>query len=442
MAVSTVPLQVQDETEADFPPARVGWTAVGVLLLLYALAFIDRQVISLLVADLRHDLGVSDFQISLLQGFAFAVFYSVLGLPFGMAVDRWPRRNVICIGVLIWAVAATACGLAQTYPQLLIARMFVGAGEAALAPAAYSMLSELFPRKRLTFALSVYAIGALLGAEASLAIGALLVHYAERGITVPLLGELPAWRFAFIATGLPGLVLAFFIFVIPEPVRRRAGEVAATWADVARFMLARWRFFACHFIGFGAVMALAYARMSWNPTYLARRFHWPIDQIGITLAAFGFVTGVIAFLFSGAFVDRMVARGIKDAHFRFYVAGSGVLLIAGGLSFLSPTPLFFFLPMGVCAIWLGMAAIAPSAIQLVTPPELRGRVSAVYLLAVGMIGMTVGPAIVGLLTDLAFKDPARIHLSLATTFVSLSLIAGVAFALGLKPMRRAADLSA
>lgn len=442
MAHSTLSAQILDERDSDFPPARVGWTAVGVLLLLYGLAFIDRQVISLLVADLRRDLGISDFQISLLQGFAFAVFYALMGLPFGMAVDRLPRRNVICFGVLIWATAAVCCGLAQTYPQLLMARMFVGAGEAALAPAAYSMLSELFPRKRLTFALSVYAIGALLGAEASLAIGGLLVHYAEQGVTVPILGELPAWRFAFIVTGAPGLLLAFFIYVIPEPTRRLAGSTAATWTDVFRFMAARWGFFACHFIGFGAVMALAYARLSWAPAYLARRFHWPIDQIGITLAAFGFVTGVIAFLFSGAFVDRMVRRGVKDAHFRFYAVGSGVLLVAGGLSFLAPEPLFYFIPMGLCAVWLGMAAIAPSAIQLVTPPELRGRVSAVYLLSVGMIGMTLGPAMVGLLTDLAFKDPAKIHLSLAATFGSLSLIAGIAFALGLKPMRRAADMSA
>jgi len=423
--------------EVGFPPARVGWTAVVVLLLLYALAFLDRQVISLMVPELRTEFGVSDFQISLLQGFAFAVLYSVLGLPFGMAVDRLPRRQVICVGVLIWAAAATACGLAETYPQLLAARMFVGAGEAALAPAAYSILSELFPRRRLTFALSVYAIGALLGAEASLAVGALLVRYAADGVTLPLLGELPPWRFAFIMTGAPGLVLAFLIFLIPEPARRSAGATHASWADVARFMRARWKFFACHFVGFSAVMALAYARLGWNPAFLARRFDWPIDRIGITLATFGFVTGVIAFLFSGAFVDRWIRRGVSDAHFRFYLAGCVVLLLAGPLSYLAPTPWLFFPPMGLCSIWLGMAAIAASAIQLVTPPQLRGRVSAVYLLVVGMVGMTAGPALVAGLTDFVVQDPARIHLSLAVTFGILPAIAMGAFWLGLAPMREA-----
>lgn len=428
------PAEVDQE---GYPPASRAWSAVLVLLLLYGLAFVDRQVISLLVGDLRRDLGVSDFQISLLQGFAFALFYAILGLPFGVAVDRFSRRRVICTGVLIWASAATACGFARTYPELFLARMLVGAGEAALAPAAYSILSEFFPPKRLTFALSVYAIGALLGAEASLAIGAVLVHYAESGVTLPILGELPAWRFAFIMTGAPGLLLAFLIFVIPEPAHRAAKAQAATWSDVARFMLARWRFFGCHFAGFGAIMALAYARGSWSPSFLMRRFHWPIDQVGLTLAAFGFVTGVIGFLFSGALVDRMVRGGVRNAHFRFYVVGAAVLLTAGSLAFLAPLPLFFFAPMAACAVWLNMAAVAPSAIQLVTPPELRGRVSAVYLLVVGLIGMTVGPAMVGLLTDQVFADPDRIHLSLATTFGILGAIALVAFSLGLKPMSEA-----
>ena len=426
------------DEEAAFPSARVRWTAVGVLLLLYALAFLDRQVISLMVGDLRADLAISDFQVSLLQGFAFALLYALVGLPLGMAVDRWPRRYVIFGGVAVWAAAATACGLAQNFPQLLAARVLVGAGEAALAPAVYSILSDLFPKKRLTFALSVYSIGALLGAEASLAIGGVILHTAQHGVTLPILGDVPAWRFAFLITGLPGLPLALLVFLIPEPVRRGAGRLGeSTWADVARFMLGRWRFFACHFVGFACMIGLAYARLSWNPSFLVRRFHWDIAQVGVTLAAFGFVTGVAAFLFSGALVDRLVRRGVTDAHFRFYVAGGLVLLVCGSAAFLAPSPVLFFAGMAVCALPLGMAAIASSAIQLVTPPELRGRVSAVYLLVTGLLGMTIGPSLVGALTDFGYRDPAKLHLSLATTFLILSPIALAAFALGLGPMRRA-----
>ncbi|MDB5445899.1 MAG: transporter [Phenylobacterium sp.] len=422
--------------EAEYPSAWVAWSSVGVLLLMYALSFMDRQVVSLLVGDLRRDLGVDDFQISLLQGFAFALLYSVLGVPFGMAVDRFPRRNVILFGVLVWASAATACGLAHSYGQLLFARSLVGAGEAALAPAAYSMLSELLPKRRLTLALSVYAVGAQFGSEASLALGGLIVHAAEHGVMLPVLGLVPAWRFAFLVTGAPGLVLAFAIFLIPEP-RRRTVPGGAPWSEVLAFMRARWGFFACQFVGFAMVIGLAYARLAWAPAYLGRHFGWPIDKIGLVLSAFNLVTGVVCLTASGAIVDFLFHRGFRDAHFRFYVVGSVVLMVAGPLSFLAPNPWIFFLLSVANAMWLGMAGVGASAVQLVTPAEYRGRISAIYLMVISIIGLTLGPSMVGLLTDRVFHDPAKLHLSLATTFAVLSPIALVAFALGLKPMRRA-----
>ena len=426
--------------DAAYPAPRTAWTAVGVLLVLYALSMIDRQIISLMVGDLRHDLGISDFQISLLQGFSFALLYCILGLPFGMAVDRLPRRNVICFGVLVWATAATCCGLAQNYPQLLAARTLVGAGEAALAPAAYSILSDMFPKRRLTVALSIYTIGATIGSEASLALGGWLLHVARDGVALPVLGEVPAWRFAFLATGAPGLLLAFLIFLIPEPRRGLAGAAEparSSWGDVFRFMRARWGFFACHLVGFSCIMAMAYARMSWGPAFLIRRFGWEVDRVGVTLGAFGLVMGLFTFLTTGAFIDWLMKKGVLDAHFRYYVWGSIAALLAGVASFLAPSELPFFIGLAITAIPLNMAAIAASAIQMVTPAELRGRVSAIYLMVVAMFAMTIGPSMVGLLTDEVFKDPLKIHLSLATTYAILAPIAIAAFALGLGPMRRA-----
>lgn len=425
-------------TVEGYPPARVGWTAVGVLLMLYALAFIDRQIISLMVAPMRADLGISDFQISLLQGFAFALLYSIFGLPLGMAVDRYSRRMVIFGGVLIWAGAATACGLAHDFPTLLAARLLVGAGEAALAPAVYSILADLFPQRRLTFALSVYSVGGLLGTSLSLSIGGLIVERAADGVTLPWLGLVAPWRFAFLVTGIPGLAMAFLIFLLPEPQRRGVSATArSSWADMIAFMIARWRFFACHFAGFACMMALAYARMAWAPSYLARRFDWSIAQIGFTLGIFSFVTSTVAMLTTGAIVDRWAGKGVPDAHFRFYVIGGVICTLCGGGAFLMPTPLLFFVFEGIAALPLGMAAIAASALTMVTPPDLRGRVSAVYLMVVSLLAMTVGPLIVGLLTDLVFRDDQQIHWSLATSFFVLGPLGTIAFALGLRPMREA-----
>ncbi|MDO7842301.1 MFS transporter [Sphingomonas immobilis] len=426
-------------SDPSYPAARIAWTAVGVLLLLYALAFIDRQIIALMVAPIRADLGISDFQIGLLQGFAFALLYALFGLPLGLAVDRLSRRRVIFVGVFVWALAATACGLARTYPELLAARVLVGAGEAALAPAAYSILSDLFPKKRLTLALGVFAIGAQLGASSSLAIGGLIIEAAKDGVTLPLLGHVTAWRFAFIVTGAPGILLAFLVFLIPEPARRGAGAVRGTWRELFAFLHAHGRFFACHFLGFACIMAMAYSRLAWLPAYFTRHFGWPIGQTGIVLAVFTFVTGALALPITGAIVDRWYARGVLDAHMRFYVWGGIAATVTGAGCFLMPNPTLFFALSTIAMIPMGMVAIAAGAIQIVTPPTLRGRMSAIYLLFVALFALTVGPGIVGLFTDLMFKDDALIHLSLAVSVLALGPVATIAFVLGLAPMRRAVE---
>lgn len=426
--------------DGAYPAPRVAWAAVGVLLLLYALAFVDRQIISLMVGPVRADLGITDFQIGLLQGFAFALLYAVFGLPLGMAVDRLPRRRVIFVGVVVWALAATACGLARTYPELLAARLLVGAGEAALAPAAYSILSDMFPKKRLTLALSVFAVGASLGSSLSLAIGGVIIEAAKDGASLPFLGHLTSWRFAFIVTGVPGIALAFLVFLIPEPVRRGVGtKSAASWSALFVFLRTHARFFACHFFGFSCVMAMAYARLAWLPTYFIRRFDWPVGQIGLVLAVFSFVTGAVSMPLTGAIVDRWYAGGKADAHMRFYVCGAIVATVAGSLCFLMPNPPLFFVMATIASFPLGMAAIAASAIQIVTPPALRGRMSAIYLLFTGLSALTVGPAIVGFFTDGVFRDDALIHWSLASSSLVLGPLATLAFVLGLAPMRRAVE---
>lgn len=428
------------EEQRVFPAASVAWTATGVMVVLFALSYLDRQIISLMVGPIRQEFGLGDFQIGLLQGFAFALLYAVCGLPLGMAVDRYSRRKVIFWGVIVWSAASTACGLARSYEELLLARFFVGAGEAALAPAAYSILADMFPKRRLTFALSVFMLGALAGAELSLAIGGFILKAAAEGVTLPLLGHLSAWRFAFVVTGLPGFVLAFLIFAVPEPMRATddSDAPAPGWKDVFGFMAPRWAFFACHFIGFSSVMALVYARLAWSPTFLMRRFDWKVADAGVALAGFGLAFGTVALLTGGMIVDRMVQRGWSDAHFRYYVVGGLVMTFGGAAAYLMPDPVSFFVLYVAPSFFLGMGAIGASAIQMVTPAAMRGRVSAIYLLVVSLVGMTLGPAAVGFLTDRVFADPTAIHLSLSAMFAVLGSIATIAFFLGLRPMRDAA----
>jgi MFS family permease len=205
--------------DAPFPsPAHARW-AVVVLLMLSALSYLDRQVLFLMVDRVKADLRLDDFKISLLQGFAFALFYGVFGLPFGWAVDRFSRRWIIFAGITIWAVAASACGLAHTFSQLLFARFLVGVGEAALSPAAFSLLSDTFPKHRLTMAIAVFAAGTNIGSGLAFAIGGIVVGLLpEHGATVPLVGHLANWQLVFLLTGLPCLAVGWLIFTVIEPL--------------------------------------------------------------------------------------------------------------------------------------------------------------------------------------------------------------------------------
>lgn len=421
----------------EFPARTTAWTAVFVLALLYGLAFVDRQIMVLFVAPMRHDLHISDFQVSLLLGFSFALLYAIGGLPLGHAADKFPRRWVIFFGVLVWSLAAMACGLAHGYGQLFGARVLVGLGEAALAPAAYSILSDMFPRKQLTFALGVFAVGSIVGMSVSLMLVGAMLRYFEGGMTLPLIGHLHSWQAAFVVTGAPGLPLAFLIFAIPEPRRRGAGLGGdGSWSAVIRFVCTRPTFFACQVIGFGCILTVTYAQ-SWVPTFLSRTYAWPMARAAFALAIFGLATNSFSLLFSGRTVDILQRRGATDAHFRYYRVAACVLILAGGSAFWAPQPWLYFTLAAIAVIPMNMQAVGASAIQIVTPAEIRGRVTALYLMTVSLFAQTMGPATVAFFTDYVFHRDRAINMSLSLTCLVYAPIALVAFAVGLKPMRAA-----
>lgn len=438
-------LRAVPATGEGYPSPLVAWSAVAVLFILGAVAFLDRQIISLMVDDIRRDLAISDFQISLLQGFAFALCYAVMGIPLGWLVDRFPRRQIICAGVIAWAIAAAACGLARNFWHLLLARFGVGLGEAALAPSAYSMLSDLFPRERLTTAMSVFAIGSIVGQAFAFAIGGLVIGMALTaggGLSLPLVGEVRPWQFVFIVTGLPGVAFALLVFLFPEPVRRGLrGTGKAGFGEAFRFMAERRRFFACHFLGYGAVAAIAYGTIAWVPAHLMRGFGWSVTQTGFTMAGLTALAGSSGLLGMGLFVDRQMARGVRDAHFRFAVWLSLTIALCGAIGFSSSNIVLFFLFYTILKLLAPIGGMASASIQIVTPNELRGTVSAIYLFVVTLLGAGTGPTVVATCTELIFHDPAKVGLAMALTCVVLGLFAAACFALGRRQMREAVEMA-
>lgn len=428
------------------PDVRAGWTAVSVFLVLYALAYLDRQVLTLLVDPIRQDLGATDFEISLLQGAAFVLFYTICALPIGWAVDRFSRRRIIFVGILVWSVAAAAGGLARNYWQLLLCRFGVGAGEAALSPSAYSMLSDLFPKERLAGAMAVFSTGAIVGGAISLAVGGLVVSLAKgtEGYVIPLLGEVRPWQLVFLITGAPGVALAFLAFLVREPPRK--GRIAAKtstrsdFSGLIAFLRGRWRFYGAHILGFSAFNLMVAAYVTWTPTFLMRKYGLSAAETGFTLGGLSLVCGVAGMLGSGFLVDRLFRRGVTDAHLRCYAVGTALCGIAGVGAMLAPTLALAIACMTGVKLISPFIAVAATALQITTPNEYRGQVSALFLFVYNIVGFGLGPSIVAGVSDFVIGGGhGDIGLAMAATFAVFTPVAVGAFVLGLRPMRRAVE---
>jgi MFS family permease len=419
----------------------IAWATVAALLVVAVLSYLDRQIISLLVAPIRNAFHVSDFEVGLLQGVAFGLFYAAFGLPIGWLVDRTSRRGIIFVGTLIWSVAAAMCGLAATFNQLLVARFAVGIGEAALSPAAYSMIADLFPRRRLALAISVFSTGSAIGGAVAFIVGGALIGHLETlgNVSVPFLGALAPWQLIFILTGAPGVLVALLMLVIPEPKRtHQAQATKASNRDVLRFLGTNKRYFSLHFIGFGLIATMAYGTAAWTPTMLMRHYGLKVADVGLVMGAIAIVCSIGGFVFSGWFVDRWYARGRRDAHIRYFMYTSVIGGVAAFCAFQLATSLgMFLLFFAIVQFLLPITGPAVAHLQLATPSAYRGRVSALFVLIFNLMGMCLGPPSVAFITDFVFEDIARVNSSIAVMFTSLSVLAFACFAFNLAPARRA-----
>lgn len=413
-------------SRADLKPwasPALGWWAVTILTLAYTVSFVDRTIISLLIDPIKSDLNLSDTEISLLQGLAFGIFYAIMGIPLGWAADRVPRRSLIAAGITFWCAATALCGMAQNFWQLFLARMGVGVGEAALSPAALSLISDLFPPEKRALPIAVYSAASAVGAGLALVIGGAVIALVANAETIalPLFGDLRPWQAAFVMVGLPGLILAVLMFTIHEPGRRgldaSKAAVAATGVAEQPF-LARLKsqrgFYLPHYAACAIYTALVYGVLSWAPAFFMRKY-------GMTPAEVGLQYGLVVLVFAGAgpivgglIAGKLSRGGMKLANFRVAVAGmlltaplllAAVAMPSAGLSLavFSVALVSFSLPGGVVL----------AALQDATPAALRGRASATYYLIVSVIGLSVGPISVALLTDKVFGDPASVGWSIA-----------------------------
>ncbi|NLR73435.1 MFS transporter [Novosphingobium sp. ERN07] len=404
---------------------------------MYALAYLDRQVLTLLVDPIRADFGISDFEVSLVQGGAFVLFFVICAIPIGWAVDRFSRCKIIFAGVFIWSLASAFGGLASSYWQLLISRFGVGAGEAALAPAAYSLMGDLVPRHRLGFAMAVFSIGAVIGGAISLALGGYAIHLAiaTGDVVLPVIGVVRPWQLVLLVVGLVGLPLSMLALLLPEPVRViEEGQTLPNWVTVRRQIWQFRRFYGCHILGFSMLNLIGASFVAWAPTVLIRTWQMPVAEVGATLAAITVTTGLAGMLFSGYFADRMFRNGRTDAHFRYYVATVPLLVFAGAAVGFAPSLWITLTGMVVCQFVIAFIAVAAAGLQIATPPLLRGRISSIFLFIYNAVGYAVGPSLVAMVATSAGGDITQ---GLGLVMMTIAPIVALVFAFGLSAMREA-----
>lgn len=423
---------------------RYAWYVVFILMVCYALSFVDRQILSLLVGPMKRDLAISDTRIGLLQGIAFALFYSLMGLPLGRIADSRNRRNVIIVGVVLWSFLTCVCSAARSFWSLFLARMGVGVGEATLSPSAFSLISDYFPKEKLGMALSVYSMGIFIGSGLALIAGGSVVDAVTRmpAVALPLLGNVAPWRFTFLIVGAPGLAIALLLYTVREPIRRQlmlasnGAPARLQFHEVVAELRMRWKSVMGISIGMVFQSMCTFAFVAWAPTFLQRIHGWSAGQAGRALGSIILIFGCLGMSVGGRLCDYWQKKGVLEAPLRVAVVssiGTGILFALAmtakqadwTMVMLVPALFFLALPIGS----------SYAALQLIFPNQVRGQVSALFLLILNMGGLGLGPLLPGLLNDYVFRNEKMIGPSLAITISTASALMLFTFRASYRPYR-------
>lgn len=464
------------EAASEEPASAYSWYVLGVLVVVYILNFIDRQILSILAVDIKRDLALTDGQLGFLGGAAFAVFYALFGVPLGRLADRWHRVRLLSVGLVLWSTMTALSGFARNYLTLSLARMGVGVGEATASPTAYSLISDYFPSRQRATALAIYSSGLYLGGGVSLLIGAKISKVWDAAYPGGGVAGLVGWQAAFLAVGLPGLLLALWVASLREPARApleegarhplmdflvdlsmllppftlwhamRRGPMAAfvnlamaaamiglaivmikltgnlpqwsamafgyyavfSWAatlrrhDPATFSLI-WGTpaFLCTALGYGLVSLVAYALAFWSAPFAETVLELPKAQLAFILGGSGALAGFLGVILGGRMSDWL--RGRNPAG-RILVVMFGVIapMVPIAVGFTTENAALFyvmnFLAVMFAATALGAAAATTQDLVL---PRMRGTATASFFLATTLVGLALGPYMVGQISEIS-----------------------------------------
>ncbi|NTS64288.1 MFS transporter [Sphingomonas sp. HHU CXW] len=373
---------------------RRGWT-LALLTLTYFFSFMDRQILAILLEAIKADLKLSDTQLGLLSGLVFAIFYATLGIPIARLADRTSRKRIIAISLAVWSAMTALSGFAQNFTQLMLARIGVGVGEAGAGPPSHSIIADLYPPEKRASAMAIYSLGVLLGGGLGMMIGGFVAHAYN-------------WRVAMMVVGLPGVVLAIIVWLFMAEPRRglsdaqRAMDAPAAMPSLGDGIAAMWRDpVALYLVAAVTITSLVgYALTGWGPSYMQRSLGFSMLEVSKYVALPAALIGSTSALLGGAAADRAAKRyGLHAQSWVVAVFKVVAFPFAVGFYFVDD-PRFALASYFIAALFAG-AYLGPTfaLIQHLAPIRLRAVWAALTLLVINLIGLGLGPFLVGKLSD-------------------------------------------
>ena len=408
------------------------WLMLVLLGLLYVVSFVDRFVLALLVKPLRAELHLSDLQVGLLFGTFFALFYGLVGVPLARVADRGNRKRLIVAGVILWCGCTIASAFATNYPTLAVLRFGLAIGEAALTPAAFSILTDTFPVQRRMLATTLFSASGMVGASTAFALGAVAITATgSLGAT----WDVAPWRLTLVAVGLPGLVLAaLFALVAREPGYGGARPAPVPLRTVWTFLVKHARLYGGLFGGAGAAQMVSYALIAWSPTLLQRKFDLLPAAAGTRLSIAQFVAAVGGTLLMPLLIRRLAVRRADAAAAVIPVASTlGGVLIAMAMT-AATVPAFLVISAAGSFLLIGSTNAVIILIQPIAPPTMRATLTALMLICISSIGLGVGPPLAAVIAQAAGGGPGALGVGVQAVAVLGLVAAAGLFALAVRPL--------
>lgn len=428
-------------------PVRA-WYALGIMTVSIIFSFIDRGILPLLVIPIIQELKLTYTQVSILMGFAFMCFYAILSFPVARLVDRMSRRLILGVGIVLWSTMTGISGMAQNFWQFFLIRMGIGVGEACNGPAVYSLLSDFFPREKLPKALAVLNLGTMLGNGIALLVGGTIIGLLTRlpEVTLPVIGVVKPWQMTFFVVGFPGLIIAALIATIKEPARQgilkrkvddRVGvreDNVMSVKDVARYLYLYRRAYAPMYLALAIQTVMINGIIIWLPTFFIVHHGWTIEKYGQLMGFIFILISPVGLMAGGFLAEWLTKKGYADANLRVVTISAIITLPFLVLAPLMSDP---YIAVGLLAgqnLFAGMA-MGPqnAAFQVITPNQIRGQVTALYLIIINILGFGLGPLFITFIAVQILGGFEMFGLAMALAGLVMQTLAIIVFWRGMKP---------